>query len=120
MMNKMIAVRKWSVLILCFAMVITCIPMLEGAVYAADDETEVKVVELSEEEQQKNKEKAVAKIEAELGIQDEVDDEEDAKEAPAVEDAGEAVPTEKAAPKGPLFNASKPSGLKLNNDSLRV
>ena len=119
MMNKMIAVRRWSVLILCFAMVITCIPMLEGAVYAADDKTEVKVVELSEEEQQKNKEKAVAKIEAELGIQDEVDDEEDAKEATAVEDAGEAVTAEKAAPKGPLFNASKPSGLKLNNDSLQ-
>ena len=56
MMNKMIAVRRWSVLILCFAMVITCIPMLEGAVYAADDKTEVKVVELSEEEQQKGME----------------------------------------------------------------
>ncbi len=79
------SIRKAGIVLLAAVMIMECLPLYGGAVYAADDEIAEKIVELSDEELEQNKEKAKAEVEKELGIVDADEDEEaDAEALPSV------------------------------------
>ncbi len=115
MMKVKNMLRKTSVVLFAMVLALELMPLNAFTAYAADDEIVEKVVELSKEEQEENKAKAIAELEDELGI---VDEDEVGFELNAEEEENEALKSQPFKDSdiktAPIASENSPNDLTLN------